>query len=129
METTQQDSTQETRDEKGRFLKGVSGNPSGSLKGKNKALFEIEEAIEEFQKEKGMSYWKSATLIAIKLAHEGNTALLCKILDKFVSSKMTHEVEGNFGDRLQFIQFGTFNKLNPQQEIPRGDASGAEKGS
>ena len=90
-DTTVQEITQEIRDAKGRFLPGVSGNPGGSI-GKNKCARDIQDAIEEFEREKGISYWKAATLIAMRLADKGNTTLLGKILDKFVGSKV--EIEG-----------------------------------
>ena len=81
------------RDALGRFPKGVSGNPNGAPKGQRKtALLEIEEAIEEFRETHGVSYWKAATMIAMKQAKEdGNTTLLGKILDKFVPSKVVGE--------------------------------------
>lgn len=91
-DTCPQEKSQELRDEKGRFLPGVSGNPTGKSPGWNKAIRDIEATIEEFENEKGISYWKAATLIAMKLADKGNTTLLGKILDKFVGSKI--EIDG-----------------------------------
>ena len=79
------------RDEKGRLMPGSVLNPGGTPKASHKALKDIEDAIIEFEKEKGVSYWKAATLIAMKLANDGNTTLLSKILDKFVSSRILHE--------------------------------------
>lgn len=82
------------RDALGRFPKGVSGCPQGPGKGYHKAPFkEMQEAVEEFKNEHGMSYWKAATIIAMKLAKRGNTTLLCKILDKFIPTKMEHTIE------------------------------------
>ena len=80
------------RDLEGKFLPGSVANPGGRPKGCAKALRDIEQTIQEFEVEKGVSYWKAATLIAIKLADKGNTTLLGKILDKFVGSKV--EIEG-----------------------------------
>ncbi len=80
--------SQALRDEKGRFVKGASGNPGGGPKGKRTALMEIELAVEAYQKANGLSYWQAATTLAMKLAHEGNTSLLCRILDKFVPTKI-----------------------------------------
>lgn len=84
---------QEKRDNKGRFVKGVSGNPGGGPKGRRTALVEIEQAIEEFKKDHGISYWKAATILAMKLAKEdGNTHLLSKIMDKFIPSKIESDL-------------------------------------
>lgn len=80
------------RDDKGRIVAGVL-NPGGRPKGCAKALRDIEETIEEFEREKGISYWKAATLIAMKLADKGNVSLLGKILDKFVGTKV--EIDGS----------------------------------
>lgn len=93
LKSCKQEKIQGQRDERGRFVKGVSGNPDGGPKGCKRALTQIEEAIEEFEKKKGVSYWKAATIIAMKEANKGNTTLLGKILDKFVATKQ--EVSGN----------------------------------
>lgn len=102
--TTNQEKNQGKRDAKGRFLPGLSGNPGGCPQGKNKALLDIQNAILEFEKEKGISYWKAATLIAMKLANEGNANLLGKILDKFVPSKL--QAEGFGGTFIYVIRDG-----------------------
>lgn len=90
------------RDEHGRFIDGSVANPGGRPKGCAKALQDIQSAVEEFEREKGVSYWKAATLIAMKLANEGNTSLLAKILDKFVSSKIDMKGEG-FGSETRIL--------------------------
>ena len=82
-----------SRDKKGRFIKGVSGNPLGGPKGKYTALQQIQEAIEQLEQEKGVGYWTAAARIAMREANKGNTTLLGKILDKFVATKQ--EVSGN----------------------------------
>lgn len=94
------------QDEKGRFLPGNNANPGGRPKGCAKALRDIEETIEEFEKEKGISYWKAATLIAMRLADKGNVSLLSKILDKFVGTKVDIDavVEGSGETRIIIIR-------------------------
>jgi hypothetical protein len=90
--TSETGGKQVLRDEGGRFVKGVSGNPSGSPKGRRTALVEIEEAIEEFQRTEGVSYWHAATVLAMKLAEKGNATLLAKLIDKFLPSKFEADV-------------------------------------
>lgn len=94
------------QDEKGRFLPGNNANPGGRPKGCAKALRDIEQTIEEFEKEKGISYWKAATLIAMKLADKGNVSLLAKILDKFVGTKVNIDavIEGGGETRIIIIR-------------------------
>ena len=81
----------------GKFAPGNCANPGGRPKGTNKALEDIEKAIKDFEIENKTPYWTAATLIAMKLAYKGNTTLLQKILDKFVSSKIMHEADENTG--------------------------------
>lgn len=98
-------STSGKRDEKGRFLKGVSGNPGGNPYARKNALTEIAEAVDEFREQNGMSYWKAATLLALKLAKEdGNTTLLCKILDKFVANKIEIELPEEIKQTLPIVK-------------------------
>lgn len=94
------------QDEKGRFKKGVSGNPKGQVKGfKRVAYNEMRDAIESFQEEHGVSYWKAATTIAMKHAQAGNVTLLCKIIDKFIPTKIEVSEE-DAPDTLPFMVMG-----------------------
>ncbi len=94
------------RDERGHFLPGVSGNPKGPGKGYRKIAYkEMEDAINAFQEEHGVSYWKAAVLLSIKLAQAGNTTLLCKVLDKFIPSKV-EVTETDAMDQLPFVVRG-----------------------
>lgn len=96
----------ETRGADGRFLPGVSGNPKGPGKGYRKIAYkEMEDAINAFQEEHGVSYWKAAVLLSMKLAQQGNTTLLCKVLDKFVPSKV-EVTETDAMDQLPFVVRG-----------------------
>jgi hypothetical protein len=102
------------RDSKGRFPKGVSGNPNGQPKGKRiHAFLEIEKAIEDFKEKNGMGYWEAATLIAMKLAKEnGNTTLLCKIMDKFIPSII--EGTGENGEFKVQVEISDENKVTQE---------------
>jgi hypothetical protein len=94
------------RDAKGRFPKGVSGHPQGPTKGYRKAPYkEMDDAIAEYQAEHGTSYWKTATILALSLAQSGNVTLLCKILDKFVPTKIEVSEE-DAPDTLPFMVCG-----------------------
>ena len=103
------DQTGETplRDAKGRFPKGVSGNPNGAPKGQRRsALKEIEEAVEAYKVQNGKSYWAAATEIAMEQAKLGNTTLLGKILDKFVPSILEHIDPEEAPEQLPFYVRG-----------------------
>lgn len=89
--TSMQEVKQVQRDKLGRLLPGSTANPGGRPKGTAKALRDIEVAIEQYEGEHKVPYWTAATLVAMRLAKEGHTALLSKLLDKFVSSKFSHE--------------------------------------
>lgn len=71
---------QETRDEKGRFVSGVSGNPAGKpagLKNKPKLIDEIEEMLEEVAEGKDYKYRKAfLKKILHKLIIDGDTTLI-----------------------------------------------------
>lgn len=100
------------RDDKGRFLKGISGNPKGPGRGYKKVAYrEMEDAINSFQEEHGVSYWKAAVLLSMKLARQGNTALICKVLDKFVPSKI-EVYEDDAPESLPFIIRGPTSNAN-----------------
>ena len=88
---------------KHQFKKGNSGNPGGGLHARKTALGEIAKAIDEFQKEHGVPYWKAATILAMKLAQGGNTTLLCKVMDKFVPSKI-EESEDDIPIKLPIVR-------------------------
>ena len=94
---------QGNRDSKGRFIRGFSGNPGGNPNARKNALGEIAQAIEDFQKEHGVPYWKAATILAMKLAQNGNVTLLCKIMDKFVPSKVDLQMPEDAPETLPFV--------------------------
>jgi hypothetical protein len=99
--------TSPARDSKGRFPKGVSGNPSGPKPGyKWSAVKELSNAITEYETEHGVSYWKAAAQIAMDQAKLGNTTLLGKIMDKFVPSMIEHIDPDEAPERLPFIVRG-----------------------
>lgn len=80
------------RDEGGKFLEGVSGNPAGRPLGSRSKLVKIKEKLEIAVRE-GISADK-ITRIVIKMAtmaEEGDVKAARLILDKFMSSGATQE--------------------------------------
>lgn len=96
---------QAKRDSKGHFLKGVSGNPGGNPNARRTAINEIAAAIEAYRDENGKTYWEAATEIAMKLAKEdGNVSLLCKIMDKFIPTKIESQEENSVEKILPIVK-------------------------
>jgi hypothetical protein len=115
-EATEAGIRQGTRDEAGRFLPGVSGNPGGARKGKRTAMQEIEQAVEDYEKETGKGYWYTLAILGMKLAQEkGNTSLLAKILDKFLAS--LDRVDANVTNQRPIVMMDNI-------KVDRGDGKG-----
>jgi hypothetical protein len=87
----------QARDEKGRFLEGVSGNPEGKPKGSKNQLTLLEEALIEEAEKSGKTYWQ-------KLAEWCfiNPKVAVAILKKFIPDKSSMEVSGESGP-IEFI--------------------------
>jgi len=93
--------TQVKRDKKGRFLKGVSGNPAGFTGPKT---LTAQQTIEALYKVKGPAALEEIVERAFKLLDSGNTTLLCKILDKILPSKTETKADVTITHREEFIR-------------------------
>ena len=79
------------RDEKGRFIEGVSGNPEGKIKGTKNYLTQLEEAIEKYETEKGKKLFDRL----IQRAFISDNVLM-NVIKKFIPDKQhiqTEEIE------------------------------------
>jgi hypothetical protein len=87
----QQEVKRESRDEKGRFLSGVSGNPNGRPKGSRHALEEdfVATLQDEFRK-------RGAVAVAALESKE-----LCDIVAKVLPKEARMELGENFADLLR----------------------------
>jgi S-adenosylmethionine:diacylglycerol 3-amino-3-carboxypropyl transferase len=89
------------RDEQGRFLKGVSGNPNGSPSVKRMTA---QSFIDAFRTTLGEDYPEAITKLVVEQAQKGNSSLLCKILDKILPSKTENKNEITATYREEFAK-------------------------
>jgi hypothetical protein len=78
--------------DKGKFVKGVSGNPKGRVKGSRNHItvmrLETEEALRDFLQPKA----KKILAKAVSMALEGNEKMLAVLLDKMLSTLRNEDV-------------------------------------
>lgn len=89
------------RDAKGRFPKGVTGNPKGYTGPKQ---LTAQQFIDSLYKVHGVAAVDKVLKLAIRLAGEGNTTLLCKIMDKILPSKIENKGELLITHREEFLK-------------------------
>jgi len=83
------------RDEKGRFIIGVSGNPDGKPKGTKNYLTLLEEALEEEGIEKKKSFFNKVANYAFT-----NPRVAVAVLKKFVPDCQKIELAGNLNNTI-----------------------------
>lgn len=103
---------QEIRDEKGRFVKGVSGNPEGKPKGTTSFKTDWENFIKKVAKSNGMSEIEiNEQLLAVgfKKAKEGDYNFYRDIHDRVYGKpqqSIDHTTKGEkIGNSIQFTTF------------------------
>jgi len=92
---------QAVRDKKGRFPKGISGNPIGKtgVKGLTAQQF-----IDSMYRTQGKTATDKIFRMAMTLAKQGDVSLLCKILDKILPSKVEQKTDLTITHREEFLR-------------------------
>lgn len=108
------------RDEQGKFLEGVSGNPAGRPPGTRNKLITIKQKL-EIAVRNGMSADRLGRIIdkMAKMAEDGDVKAARLILDKFISSATTGEENPEdraLGGITIRIENATFAKTPPTIE-------------
>jgi hypothetical protein len=83
------------RDEKGKFLEGVSGNPKGKPKGSKNYLTLLEEALEQEAKKAGITYWQRLAQWCFT-----NPQMAGSVLKKFLPDKTAAEIDQRLSGEL-----------------------------
>lgn len=117
-DTTRESNPQSlVRDEQGRFVKGVSGNPNGRPKGKKNVITELKQDLEIAIRE-NLSVDDVQQVVAAMLlkALEGNVGAAKLILDKVMSNaREADDVQDSSGGLKIVIENATFDALQSTQ--------------
>lgn len=101
---TESDQLPETRDDKGRFVAGQSGNPKGRPKGKKNQITVLKQDLEIAVRDAiGPDRIKAVVDKMVELALEGNVGAGKVILDKVLSNAKEGEDEKDAGGQLKII--------------------------
>ena len=76
------------RDEGGRFIEGISGNIKGKPPGSKNYLTQLEQALKEYETEKGITLFKRLIERAFI-----NDQVMLSVVKKFILDKQQKEVE------------------------------------
>lgn len=90
-----------TRDDKGRFLPGVSGNPEGKPVGLRSRATQIKEFIEHANSEMLMDSAQDIMAEAIHLAKHGNEAMIKLLLGDMLKHVRTEETQKGDSGAIQ----------------------------
>jgi len=104
------------RDEKGRFPKGVSGNPAGKPVGSLSIIAEIKKQLDEIAEEDPQKRKKLELLvrkIMLKAINDGDTQMIKDIIDR-VHGKPPQSIDMNVSsiDNLRKEYFEKLNEFN-----------------
>ena len=92
------------RNDKGQFIKGISGNPNGRPKGSRNRIVEQKLALEEAVRDNVSPRHIRALLKKMyDLAMAGDTAAGKFILDKFISNAKVEEASDNEDSKIQIV--------------------------
>ena len=117
------------RDKKGRFVKGVSGNPKGKLPGTVSITTEIKRKLAEVPKGQRMSYLDVLVKgIIAKAVAEGDERMI-KLIWNYVDGmpRQTHEVEGEIKTKLELDDKQFKQLIRIRAEGLDREKSGAEE--
>ena len=117
MEEKIPENTGEIRDEKGRFIKGVSGNPAGKPPGSLSIIAEIKKQLDEIAEEDPQKRKKLELLvrkIILKAINDGDTAMIRDIIDR-VHGKPAQSIDMNVNS-MDDLRKEYFEKLNELDE-------------
>ena len=81
------------RDEKGRFPKGVSGNPAGRPKGSVSKVTILKQALEEQLREQAAPDMSKVMQKALELAQEGDRSMIKLLLELHMSKGVGDDKE------------------------------------
>lgn len=101
---------QEKRDELGRFVPGVSGNPAGKPKGIKHMTTILDEAIRKVAEGTGNTYDKEIVKALMEKARTGDTKAIDMIFDRLEGKpKQSMEIEGD-GTQILILPIELINK-------------------
>lgn len=103
---------QEERDDKGRFLPGVSGNPNGKPKGARHMSTLLEEAIRKVAEDTGTSEDQAIVRALIEKAKAGDIRAITEVWDRLEGKPKQQTDITSGGDKIVFVTPEIANKYN-----------------
>lgn len=111
-------SNEVTSTPKGRFLKGVSGNPAGRPKGSKNKITLMKLALEGELRAQLSPHMADILTQAIQKAKQGDPAMIKLLLDKTVPTTKAADDEAPAKERVQ-----VFIGQLPEREVPKGSVT------
>ena len=99
------------RDKSGRFLEGTSGNIKGKPSGSKNYLTQLEEALKEYETEKGKTLFKRLIERAFV-----NDQVMLSVVKKFIPDKMHTEIEADINTNSGY---SGYEKLTDEELIEK----------
>ncbi len=102
---------QEIRDEQGRFIPGVSGNPNGRPAGTRSFTTKVKEALEKIAEGKDYSYEEAFIKTILKKGIIDGDSAIIKLIWNYLEGTPTERIDlSSKGEKIEAVQFEIIKK-------------------